>query len=144
VAAEEQLTGRDPEPPAEHRKRTEFDRAVSLVFAQGAADSTPSSNLAAGSGGPGSRWKQKLSGSYVRRAVSARFGRRGRVASGRGGGAAEEGSEEEEAEGAGKSSLKRGKSGELQLRSPAPSQDCIAQLSAMLCHPSIPLLLVLV
>lgn len=110
AAAEELMRNREARHSVQNGSRTGFDRAVSLVFAPAAADSS-SSKLAASSGGPGSRWQQKLSGSYVRRAVSARFGRRGRVAGGRSGGGGEEGSEEEVEEG-GKSSLKRGKSGE--------------------------------
>ncbi|KAL4420399.1 hypothetical protein ABPG75_010055 [Micractinium tetrahymenae] len=68
-------------------KRTRFDRLVSQVFAS-TEDGSPKPSKGLGSGDDGSgrlgstarRWQARLSSSYVRRALSARFG--GKVAAG--------------------------------------------------------------
>ncbi|EFN52562.1 hypothetical protein CHLNCDRAFT_138549 [Chlorella variabilis] len=86
-------------------KTTRFDRSVSVLFGEAEGG--------AGGASRGAGWRRKLSGSYVRRAVSARFAsgqRRARVASK---GEGEEGSEEEQEQAAGKGSLQPGKSGRL-------------------------------
>jgi hypothetical protein len=104
--------------PAQPANRSQFDRTVSLVFAEG--DATLGKGGSSSKLGNNSRdsWRHKLSASYVRRAMSARFA--GGIA--RGTAAASEQDSEEEGQGdaeegqlalAGKGVPRRGKSGAL-------------------------------
>lgn len=96
-------------------RQTTFDRTVSLLI----PDSIHASSMAASRS---SRWRGKMSSSYVRRAVSARFAggaRRLKVATSNaapdGEEGSEEGSEQELAQSGGKGGPKRGKSGAFHL-----------------------------
>jgi hypothetical protein len=115
------------------KKKTQFDRLVSSVF----EDAGRSGRLAKGPGNRGggsARWQQKLSGSYLRRAVSARFAGGKAAARGK---AAEEG--DKQRGGAGKADLSAGKSG-AQWRG-SSCKRCLQQHCLhFVCHASLALL----
>lgn len=87
------------------KKKTQFDRLLSSVFEDAGGSDKLRSGAGSRAGGGSARWQQKLNGSYLRRAVSARFA--GKSAGG--GKAAEEGGEQRG--GAAKAALPAGKSG---------------------------------
>ena len=77
----------DGQQAAVKQRNTKFDRLVSSVFrdADGSSVLAKGPGSRAGTGGGSARWQQKLSGSYLRRAVSARFvGQAGKAAEGGG------------------------------------------------------------
>lgn len=116
------------------RNKTQFDRLVSSVF-EGAGGSEGKLGRGAGgasrAGGGSARWHQKLSGSYLRRAVSARFA--GTVAR-----AAEEGGGEQGGGAAAKAALPAGKSGARRQRMAAPGHLVLpALLLALVEHTAV-------
>ena len=87
------------------KKKTQFDRLVSSVFEDAGGSGKLGSGAGSRASGGSARWQQKLSGSYLRRAVSALFAGKGAA----GDKAAEEGGEQRG--GAAKAALPAGKSG---------------------------------